>query len=87
MSDRESLSNLQPVFPRELVQGKARDALCADRQNYQLPRTTIRLWSGFSGCQWLCCSTFAQNCSCFRAKSAHPSEKLPIPSSLDTVAG
>src|SRR5260370_32250895 len=38
---------------------KARDALRVDHLNLHLPRRTIRFRSGFSGRQWLCCSTFA----------------------------
>jgi hypothetical protein len=36
--------------------GFARSALSAYRSNLQKWCTNVRLWSGFSDCQWLCCS-------------------------------
>ena len=58
--DREPLSNRSRLFSPWARAGKARDALRADHSNLQLPRTAIRFSGGFSGCQWLCCSTFTQ---------------------------
>jgi len=42
--------------------GFARHALIRSRSNLQKRHATIRLGRRFAGCQWLCCSPFAQNC-------------------------
>jgi len=62
-------SNLQPLFSHERVQETSRKWPASD-SNLQRPRTTICFSSGFSGCQWLCCSPFAP--------TAHSSSKLPV---------
>ena len=57
------------VEPSKQVQGTSRRWPASD-SNLQRPRTAICFSSGFSGCQWLCCSPFAP--------TAHSSSKLPV---------